>query len=388
MKARWKRYHRICRCINTALFALSIAPLALGQGETPTRSDALALEQKGLNADAEKIWDAITKADPHNAEALAHLGLLAARNDQIVPAIDYYRQAIAIQPDLPGLQLNLGLALFKAAQYPDAIKFLSREIRLHPDDQRLTLLLGMAHYGMSDYLVAIPFLEKAVARDSDNLLLRKTLARSCLWSKQYHCILDLQKETLEKKAESAGMDILAAEALDAMSDLAGAAKQLRAAVATNPNETNVHFALGFVLWAQHQYAEAASEFQLELAGNPGNSLSRLYLADSLLMQDQRAQALAILEEIVASDTSQPLVYRDLGILYARSGRKEDAIRELKKAVELDPGSVVSRRELVQAYESMGRRDEASIEISKVNNILPSARAFLYEQIDPPASSAP
>ena len=76
-------------------------------------------------------------------------------------AIDYYRRALAINPDLPGLQMNLGLALFKAAQFPDAIKSFASEIRKHPGDQRLTILLGMAHYGMKDYLVAIPYLKRA-----------------------------------------------------------------------------------------------------------------------------------------------------------------------------------------------------------------------------------
>ena len=87
-------------------------------------------------------------------------------------AIDYYRQAIAINPNLPGLQMNLGLALFKVAQFPEAIKSFSSEIRKHPGDLRLTILLGMAHYGMKDYLVAIPYLKRATERDPQNVPLR------------------------------------------------------------------------------------------------------------------------------------------------------------------------------------------------------------------------
>ena len=228
----------------------------------------MALEQKGLNAEAEQIWNAIAKANPQNAEALAHLGLLEARQEHYESAIDYYRQAIAINPNLPGLQMNLGLALFKAAQFPDAIKSFSSEIRKHPGDLRLTILLGMAHYGMKDYLVAIPYLKRATEQDPQSVTLRMTLAHSCMKSKQYQCVLNAHKEILALNAESAEADMLAGEAFDQMGDSLGATKEFRAAILTNPNEPNAHFGLGYLLWTQRNWTEAASEFQLELQNDP------------------------------------------------------------------------------------------------------------------------
>ena len=160
----------------------------------------MTLEKQGQNAEAEQIWDGIAKADPRDAEALAHLGLLEARQEHYESAIDYYRRAIAINPDLPGLQMNLGLALFKAAQFPDAIETFSSEIRKHPGDLRLTILLGMAHYGMKDYLVAIPYLQRATERDAQSIPLRLTLAHSCMWSKQYQCVLNVQNRFWRSRA--------------------------------------------------------------------------------------------------------------------------------------------------------------------------------------------
>ncbi len=84
----------------------------------------MTLEQEGRNAEAEQAWLAIVDGDPQNAEALAHLGLLEARQEHYEKAIDYDQRAMAINPDLPGLQMNLGLTLFKAAQFPDAIRIL------------------------------------------------------------------------------------------------------------------------------------------------------------------------------------------------------------------------------------------------------------------------
>src|SRR6476469_6699160 len=127
--------------VCTLAIALVASPTLTTQQEdsSSSRSRAMTLEKQGQSTEAEQIWSAIAKADPRNAEALAHLGLLEARQEHFDAAIDYYRSALAIDPNLPGLQMNLGLTLFKVSQFPDAIKAFSAEIKKHPDDPRLTI---------------------------------------------------------------------------------------------------------------------------------------------------------------------------------------------------------------------------------------------------------
>src|ERR1017187_6223697 len=159
--------------VAVALMATSFL-MAQEQDRAQIRLKAMALEQKGQNSEAEEIWGTIAKADARDAEALAHLGLLEARQEHYETAIDYYRRAVAINSDLPGLQMNLGLALFKDAQFPDAIKSYSSDIQQPQAHIRFTILLGIAHYGMNDYLVAIPYLQRATELDPQNLPLRMT----------------------------------------------------------------------------------------------------------------------------------------------------------------------------------------------------------------------
>ena len=185
-----------------------------------------------------------------------------------------------LNPDLPGLQMNLGLALFKAAQFPDAIRIvLVRDQETSRRSSRLTILLGMAHYGMKDYLVAIPYLKRATEHDPQNVTLRMTLAHSCISSEQYQCVLDVHKEILALNAESAEADMLAAEAFDQMGDSAAAKKQFRAAILKNSSEPSVHFGLGYLLWSEGRWSEAANEFLLELQNDPNHTRARIYLAD-------------------------------------------------------------------------------------------------------------
>lgn len=388
--ARGNRNHFKLRIICVGAVAVALMPVLKGQQEDPAqnRMRATALERQGLNAEAEQIWDGIAKADPHDAEALAHLGLLEARQERFEAAIDYYRRARAINPDLPGLQMNLGLALFKVAQFPGAIDAFSSEIRKHPGDLRLTILLGMAHYGMKDYLVAIPYLQRATERDTQSIPLRMALAHSCMWSKQYQCVLNVHQQVLALKGESAEADMLAGEAFDQMGNSTAAEKQLRAAVQINPQEPNVHFGLGYLLWKQSRWSDAAQEFQLELDKNSEHKSSRIYLADAWVRQGEFAKAQAALEGLVSTDQSEPLVHRDLGIIYANAGRNDDAFRELRLATKLDPDDVETHLEIAKVFRATGKKDENGAESARITTYPARKPPSLQEMIDSIQDPAP
>ncbi len=387
-----RRKSRIRGVISTCLIAATLIapPFLTAQEQDPAqmRLRAMVLEQEGRNSEAEEIWNALANANARDAQALAHLGLLEARQDHLETAIGYYRRASAIDSELPGLQTNLGLALFKAAQYPDAIKAFTSEIKKHPGDPRLIILLGMAHFWMKDYLVAIPYLQQATERDPQSLTLRTTLAQSCLWSKQYPCVVKVRQQMLAFKMESAKVDMLAGEALDQMQQSDAAIRELRAAVLANPKEPNVHFALGYLLWTQNQWKEAANEFELELQNDPQHVKARIYRADSWLQQGEIATVLPELESLNARDASSALVHRDLGIVYANIGRQEDSVRELVSAMELDPGGAELHLQDAKAHSSTGGSEQANTSVDLAEKPPHAGHPSLQEMIDSIETPAP
>jgi tetratricopeptide (TPR) repeat protein len=370
--------------------ALAVIPSAAGQnnGQASTPSQALALEQKGQNAEAKQAWLSVLDANPRNAEALAHLGLLEARQQHYDKAIDYYRRAAAISSEIPGLQMNLGLAFFKASQFPDAIGVFTAELKRHPGDPRLTILLGMAHYGMKDYLVAIPYLQRAAAQDSQNIALRVTLAQSCLWSKQDQCALDACQEILALVPNSADADMLAGEALDRMGDKAGAVKALKAAVQADPTHPDARFGLGYLLWAEDKWPEAADEFQLELRTKPDHPAARTYLADAWVHQNEFEKALPVLERLAAEKGSDSMVHLDLGIVYAQTGRKEDALRELRTAEQSDSEDRLSPMQIARLYQLLGKQQEVAAELEARAKKPAHPHASLEETLDSIESPTP
>jgi Flp pilus assembly protein TadD len=284
--------------------------------------------------------------------------------------------------------MNLGLALFKVAQFPAAIEAFSSEIKKHPGDPRLTILLGMAHYGMKDYLVAIPYLQRATERDTQSIPLRMALAHSCMWSKQYQCVLNVHQQVLALKGESAEADMLAGEAFDQIGNSVAAEKQLRAAVQIDPQEPNVHFGLGYLLWKQSRWSDAAREFQLELDKNSEHKSSRIYLADAWVRQGEFVKAQAALEELVSTHQSEPLVHRDLGIIYANAGRNDDAIREFRLATKLDPDDAETHLEIAKVLRATGKKDENGTELTRKTTFPARKPPSLQEMIDSIQDPAP
>jgi tetratricopeptide (TPR) repeat protein len=368
-----KRFEQLGQVMALALVMSTIAGSAQSASEAgQQRLAALAAEQQGHYPEAETSWRGVLKAHPADSEAYAHLGLLEARQEHYKDAVLLYRKALTLNPSMPGLRMNLGLSQFKSGALKDAATtftlLLKTETPASPDALRLTTLIGLARYGSGEYAAAVPYLKKATAQDPQNLPFRLALAHSCLWSKQFQCVLDVYHEILLLNAESAEADMLAGEAMDEMKDKAGAAQQFRAAVKADPKEPNVHFGLGYLLWGLLQLDEAAVEFQAELTNNPDHAQALAYLADCQMKLNKPEGAIPLLEKAIRIDPSIGMAHIDLGILYGDAGRSDDALRELKIAEKLNPDDQNVHWRLARFYQAAGRKEEAKAEFEKTKSL--------------------
>jgi tetratricopeptide (TPR) repeat protein len=390
-----RRVKLIATCLALVAVAAVVPAQKTPQAKDPNRQAALALQQQGKNAEAEAAWRLYLKSHPSDPEPYAQLGLIEARQEHYKEAVALYRKALAMSPNVPGLRLNLGLALFKSGDLKDALPEFQRCLKSAPPDspdvQRLNILIGMSHYGLAQYADAIPFLRDAAAKDAQNLALRLALAHSCLWSKQYQCVMDAYHEILTLDAESAEADMLAGEALDEMKDNEGSTRMFRAAAKANPKEPNVHFGLGYLLWTQKIYPEAEAEFRAELANDPNHVQAMEYLGDTLIQLNRSAEARPYLEKTIKLDPSQALAHLDLGIILSDAGEDEKALHELQIAEGLKPDDVNVHWRLGRLYRSMGRKEEAKVEFDKASTLNKAADEELYKKISgaharPPAEA--
>lgn len=358
--------------VAVLVFLAAVCGVSQTVAPPQNRAAAIGLEQQGQLAQAESAWRDVLKTHPLDAEAYAHLALLEAHQEHYKEAIPLYRKALAINPDIPGLRLDLGLSLFKSGAMKEAIVTFTPLLKSAPPDSpeevRLSTLIGMAHFGLGEYGAAVPYLKKATKSDPTNLGFRMVLAQSCLSSKQYQCVLDVYREIVNLNAESAEADMLAGEALDEMQNHSGAIEQFRAAVKANPRQPNAHFGLGYLLWTQNQFEEAATEFQAELENFPRNAQALAYLADCNLHLNRTVNIRPLLETALKIDPSLAKAHLDLGILDAQDGRLDDSLREFTIAARISPNDPDVHWRLARLYQSMGRKAEAKIEFDKTNRL--------------------
>lgn len=358
----------------------------------PRRQTALQLEQQGKPKEAELVWRDIFKAHPRNPEPMAHIGLLEARQEHYKEAVPFYRRALAINPNVPGLRLDLALALFKGGELKDAIpefEALRRNAAPNsPDAQRATVLIGMSYYGLADYGKAAPYLKEAADADPNNLELLLALEHSYLWSHQFKYVLDVYHRILTLNPDSAEADMVAGEAMDEMKNNAGATEMFRAAVKADPRLPNAHFGLGYLLWTQKQYPDAAKEFQAELANDSQHAQAMLYLADADIQMNQIDDARPLLQNVEKLDPSLPLAHLDLGIVASEAGHNDEALREFLLAEKKMPEDVNVHWRLARLYRTMGRKEEAKAEFDKASALNKQADETLYQKIKNGAQRPP
>ena len=223
----------------------------------------------------------------------------------------------------PDVEVDLGIAEFKQGHFQQAIPAFRAAINLKPEDHRSTLLLGMSYYGLQQYSSATPFLQRASHDDPSNLELRKVLAQSCLWSKNYECALSEFTGILAANPNAVQAHMLMAEALDGLGRTQEAINELETAASVAPKEPVLHFELGYLYYKKADYDHAVPELHLETENNPGYAQAYLYLGDIALHRNDNDTAEPLLK------ASNPITERDAACLlrsrlYLRGSRRKSA----------------------------------------------------------------
>src|SRR5579859_7403815 len=101
------------------IIAAILLPI-LAFAQSPSPSDAMALEQQQKWAEAAQAWKGVTASNPNDAAAFAAMGVDLSRLQRYSEAAAAYRKALTLNPHLPGIELNLGLAEYKQHRWSAA----------------------------------------------------------------------------------------------------------------------------------------------------------------------------------------------------------------------------------------------------------------------------
>ena len=350
-------------CISVALFSGLLA-----NAQIPTPDQAVALEQQGKLAEAEKNWRQITQADPRDAAAFASLGLVLSKQGKYGQAVPAYRKAIALNPKLSGVHLNWGLAEFKQQHFDAAIAPLSAALAADPKNLQVLTLLGLSCYGANRFADAVKYLELPAKSDAKNIELHRVLAQSCLSAKEYSCALAEFRQIQEQDPDSAAVHMLSGEALDGLGRTVEAIPEFETAAKAAPREPNVHFGLGYLYWKQHKYDEAKAALEAELSIDPANAQALAYLGDVELKRNAPEKALLLLNKAIHLRNDIRIAYLDIGAILSEQKRYQEALAALLRAEQLDPAQPDAHYRLARIYRAIGNVLAAQREFARVGEL--------------------
>jgi Flp pilus assembly protein TadD len=145
------------------------SPAFLGAGE--------AYVKLNDSANARRMFERALNLDPKSADAMNHLGLLAANNPKnLAIARRWFQKAIEVQRDHPGAINNLGVLYATLGQFNDGVAAFRYGIKLNPDDDELYLNLARIYVMMGERDKARAVLGELLDRKPGNETATKALA--------------------------------------------------------------------------------------------------------------------------------------------------------------------------------------------------------------------
>ncbi len=275
---------------------------------------ALRQHQAGRLKEAEQLYRQVLQADPHHADALHFMGVLAHQGGRNDIAVDLIGKAIAQNSRTPAFHNNLGNAQQALGKFEEAVASYGRALTLKPD-------FVAAHYNMGISEQAQGNLAAAVSAYGRALALKPDYAEA-------HCNLG--------------------NTLQAQDKLAEAVASYGQALALKPDYADAHSNLGNVLKAQGKLNEAVASFQRALARKPDFAEAHHNLGIVFFEQEKLEEAVASYQRALLCKPDYAEAHHHLGNALKEQGRMAEALASHSRALALKPDYAAARLGLATA----------------------------------------
>lgn len=295
-----------------------------------------------------------------------NIGLLRAERQDFRTAAEQFRMASKLDPQLEGLNFNLGLAYYKAELYGEALSPLADELKSRPSNIAAKQLLGLSHFMTDNYPEASALLSEVVAAKPNEAALYYPLALSLINQNKTEEANRFIQQMVTLGGNSPQLHILLGRAAYDQGDSAKALEELQSALALDNKLLLAHFYSGVVYLKLGKFEEAKREFEAELALNPTDFQAKYNLAYVLLAGQETVRGIRLMREVILLRPQLADARYELGKALLKMGDLKEAVESLELAAKLDPAKAHIRYQLGRAYLAAGRKSEGDgqIEISR------------------------
>ena len=303
--------------------------LAAASSPVPDFAAVQKLTRQGKYDEALALLQSMGSTSPKPA-GLAHAtGMVYYSKGDVLKAAEYFKQAIAENPnDKEAVQL-LGLSYYRAGRPNEAIPYLEQVQSWYPQaNVDASYVLGVSYIQAKDYPNA-----------------RKSFARM-----------------FDVPADSAASYLFTARMLFRQEFTPVAEEYAQKAVAADPKLPLAHQLLGEIHLFTSKVPDAVKDFEQELAINPANPATYYKLADAYSRIQKYDDAERLLQRSIWLDATSTGPYVLLGKVLQKKGEPVLAINYLQRAADMDPNNPMTHQLLGQAFRDVGRTTDAEREL--------------------------
>jgi Flp pilus assembly protein TadD, contains TPR repeats len=262
-------------------------------------------------------------------------------------AIEYYQQAIALNPKNENAKIGLSEAYVARGNETAG--------RVRPTD-------------------TIGFFQKAIELNDKNAAAYAALAEIFDEQNQSDKALENYEKALALSPELtelyAPVGILYAQ----KGEIAKAEEYLEKASANGVKTAETEFFKGMVRYKQNRNEEALAAFTSAVKMDPNYAEAFYYQGETYDRLDREKEAIAAYKEAVRINPKYTEAWFDLGVAYYNRNRLEDAIAAYKEATRLKPDYGEAFLNLANVYRQLARYDEANAQYT-------IAEAFIKDNPD-------
>jgi tetratricopeptide (TPR) repeat protein len=341
------------------------------------------------------------KASTADADEFLRRGIAAQQSGDLKSAIDDYRKALAIHPEMADARANLGAALAAAGQYDAAIEEDKRALTNAPDKTAVRMNLALAYYKKGDLQHAYPEFEAVHgARPNDlsaAMLLGYTMLKLGKGSETVSLLMPLERghenntdlqyvlasaliesgkedeglprmEKVARATRSAEAYVIAGSTRLHRREFKEARVDLDAAVEIDPSIPGLYTMAGQARDALGDTDAAQAAFQSALRADPRDFTANLYLGTIHLKRRDLEDARPLLTLALQLQPQAPQARLQMAKLNAMTGQYAEAAAALEELEKADPNWLDPHIELAPIYYKLHRPDDGQRERALVEQI--------------------
>lgn len=346
---------------------------------------ALACFQTGFWMNDESLWKRTLEVTTENDFGHGQMGDAYAVQNRIHEAEPHYREALRINPRLPGVLNNLAYVLRSQGKPEEAEPLLRSALEISPWFSNPRSDLADLLLAKGKHAEALEHLEILVRAEPQNV---SALYRcGMLRSEGPAELRDLERaiaalsQAAQLHASHAEIHLGLGNALFQAGRAAEAAESFGRALGSDPKNFRAANNLGTVLIRSQRPAEAVTAYRKALELNPDYPEALDGLAGSLIQIREHTEAAGVLRRFLAARPEDPRALYKLGWLLATSTR--DPVRNGTRAEELarkllqvkGPQDPFALDVLAAAFAEQGRFDQSREATKEMLSALESLPQF-------------